>query len=79
MVIGETPGSPIGGKEPIPAAFEAVGREGVAGREVACAVIKCVVTAVGGVAGDDELGANEEAIVVGPCFAEDLLVEVVEG
>jgi hypothetical protein len=79
LIVGEPPGSPIGGKEPIPAAFEAVGSEGVAGREVACAVIKCAVTAVGGVAGDNELGANEEAIAVGPCFAEDLLVEVVEG
>jgi uncharacterized protein YaiE (UPF0345 family) len=78
LIGGETPGSPIGGKEPIPAAFEAVGSEGVAGREVAGAFIKRAVTAAGGVAGDDELGADEEAIGVGPGCAEDLLVEVVE-
>jgi uncharacterized protein YaiE (UPF0345 family) len=79
LIVGEPPGSPIGGKEPVPAAFEAVGSEGVAGREVAGAFIKRAVTAVGGVAGDNELGANEEAIGVGPGCAEDLLVEVVEG
>ena len=78
MIVGEPPGSPIGGKEPIPAAFEAVGSEGVAGREVAGAFIKRAVTAAGSVAGDDELGADEEAIGVGPGCAEDLLVEVVE-
>jgi hypothetical protein len=78
LIGGEPPGSPIGGKEPIPAAFEAVGGEEVAGREVAGAFIKRAVTAAGGVAGDDELGADEEAIGVGPGCAEDLLVEVVE-
>jgi hypothetical protein len=42
-------------------------------------VVEGRISAAGGVPGHDELGADEEAIVVGSGGAEDLLMELVEG
>jgi len=63
-------GGAVGGEDAVPAAFEAVGGEGEGGGEVAGLCVKAGGAAVGGQAGDDELGADEEAVGRGTGGAE---------
>jgi hypothetical protein len=79
LVGWEAAGGPVEAEDAVPTALEAVGGEGGRDGKFARPLVKGPVAAEDSGAGYHELGADEEAIVVGSGGAEDLLMEIVEG
>ena len=70
LSAGDAGGGPVGAEDAVPAAFEAVRGEGGRDGEIAGVPIKGRIASVGGGAGDDELGADEEPVGCGSGGAE---------